>query len=125
MYFTVNTAIVNYLDNLNETLQFPILLNWTTLEQTLPISLQSFDFNLDFLKALKDFAHQFWHKKEIFDLQERNNNGLDLANKNSFFNNYAIDICSVYYYYNLIICQVTCMIFRHTKLRSLVISLAL
>ena len=38
MYFTVNTAFVNYLDNLTETLQFPVLLNWTTHKQTLPIS---------------------------------------------------------------------------------------
>ena len=29
----------------------------------------------------KDFGYQFWHKKEIFDLQEWHNNGLDLANK--------------------------------------------
>ena len=27
MYFTVNTAFVNYLDNLTESLKFPILLN--------------------------------------------------------------------------------------------------
>ena len=53
MYFTVNTAFVNYLDNLTETLKFPILLNWTTNEQTLFISLQSFDFNSDLPKAPK------------------------------------------------------------------------
>ena len=39
MYFMVNTAFVNYLDNLTESLTFPILLNITTHEQTLPISL--------------------------------------------------------------------------------------
>ena len=27
MYFMVNTAFVNYLDNLTETLEFPLLLN--------------------------------------------------------------------------------------------------
>ena len=37
MYFLVNTAFVNSLDNLTESLKFPILLNWTTLEQTLSI----------------------------------------------------------------------------------------
>ena len=68
MYFTVNTAFVNYLDNLTETLQFPVLLNWTTHKQTLPISVQSFDFNSDVLKApktLKDLVHQFWHEKNF------------------------------------------------------------
>ena len=62
MYLTVNTAFVNYLDNLTDSLKFPILLNQTTHEQTLPISLQSFDFNSDLQKApktVKDFVHQF------------------------------------------------------------------
>ena len=44
MYFMVNTAVVNYLDNLTESLKFPILLNWPTQEQTLPTSIQSFRF---------------------------------------------------------------------------------
>ena len=42
MYFMVNTAFVNYLDqvdNLTESLEFPILKNKTTYKQTLPISL--------------------------------------------------------------------------------------
>ena len=72
MYVTVNTAFVKCFVSLTETLQFPVLLNWTTHEQTLPISLQSFVFNLHLLKVpktLKDVVHQFWHKKEIFDLQ--------------------------------------------------------
>ena len=37
MYFMVNTDFVNYLHNLTESLKFPILLNWTTHKQTLPI----------------------------------------------------------------------------------------
>ena len=71
MYFMVKTAFVSYLDNLTESLKFPVLLNKMTHEQTLTISLQSFEFNSDLLKVpkiLKDFAHQFQHKKEIFDL---------------------------------------------------------
>ena len=73
MYFMVNTAFVNYLENLTDSLKFPILLSWTTHEQTLPISLQSFGFNSDLLKApkpLEDFVDQFWHKKEIFYLKK-------------------------------------------------------
>ena len=45
MYFTVNTAFVNYLDkfpNLTESLEFPIIRNKTTFEQILPISLNVF-----------------------------------------------------------------------------------
>ena len=40
MHFMVNTAFVNYLDqidNLTELLEFPILTDKTTFEQTLPI----------------------------------------------------------------------------------------
>ena len=37
MYFTVNTVFVNHLDNLTESLKFPILPNTTTHEQTLPM----------------------------------------------------------------------------------------
>ena len=42
MYFTVNTAFVNYLDkfpNLTESLEFPKIRTKTTFEQTLPIYL--------------------------------------------------------------------------------------
>ena len=52
----MNTAFVNCLDNLTKTLEFPILLNWTTHKQTLPISLQYFDFNSHLLKALQGFC---------------------------------------------------------------------
>ena len=94
----VNTVFVNYLDNLTESLKFPISLNRTThMNRYNTISLQSFEFNSDLLQApktLNDFVHQFQHKKEFFYLQERhnNNNSLDLANKDSFFNYYTLDI---------------------------------
>ena len=53
MYFIVNTAFVNYLDNLTKPLKFPILLNRTTHMQTSPISLQSFEFDSDLLTGPK------------------------------------------------------------------------
>ena len=48
MYFTVNTAFVNYLDklpNLTESLKFPMIKNKTSFEQSLPISLNISKFN--------------------------------------------------------------------------------
>ena len=77
---------------------------------------------------LKDFVHQFQHKREISDLQERHsNNDLDLANKNSFFNNYTVDIIL---FVTAIISLVGTaivmyMLCKHMKPNSLVISLAL
>ena len=71
MYFIDNTGFVNNLDsldNLTDSMQFLILLNRTIYEQTLPISLTSFEFIFELLKApetLKDCVHQFWPKKKI------------------------------------------------------------
>ena len=53
MYFTVNTAFMHYFDNLTNALEAHILQDWTTYEQVLPISLQTFDFNSKLLEASK------------------------------------------------------------------------
>ena len=80
MYFTVNTAFVNYLDtfsNLTESLKFPIIKNRTTFEQTLPISLHIPKFDSPLLTAssnLKEFINSYTNHKESFDLQERHDN---------------------------------------------------
>ena len=99
MYFMLNTAFVNYLDSLDILtgyLKFPILMNRTTFEQTLPISMNLSKFDSELLTSpmtLKDFVDQYHHKKENFDLQERHiNTELVIPNKHFFFNNYTIDI---------------------------------
>ena len=80
MYFTVNTAFINYLDqfsNPTESIEFPITRNKTTFEQTLPICLNVSKFDSHLLTAssgLKEFIHQYTNKKEIFDLKERHDN---------------------------------------------------
>ena len=69
MYVTVNTAFVNYFDNSTDSLEVPILQTCTTHEQILLISLQSFEFDSNLLKApkmFKDFVYQFQHKKKKF-----------------------------------------------------------
>ena len=77
MYFTVNSVFVNYLDqfpNLTESLEFLIIRNKTTFEQTLPISLNASKFDFTLLTAsnsLKYFIHQYTHDKKNFNLQER------------------------------------------------------
>ena len=98
MYFTVNTAFVNYLDkfpNLTESLEFPIIKNKTTFEQTLPISLNISKFDPTLLTAssdLKEFINSNTNCKEIFDLQERQDNMELNINKNFFSENYIMDI---------------------------------
>ena len=77
MYFMVNTASVYYLDqidSLTEALEFSVLKNKTTFEQTLPISLNISKFDSELLTAprtLKDIIYQYNHQKEIFDLPKR------------------------------------------------------
>ena len=98
MYFTVNTAFINYLDqfqNLTESLEFTIIKNKTTFKQTLPISLNVSKFDSTLLTAsssLKGYIHQYTHDKEIFNLQERHDNTKLTTYKKIFSENYIIDI---------------------------------
>ena len=133
MYFMVDTAFVNYLDeftNLTESLEFLIIKNKTTFKQTLPISLNVSKFDSDILTAprnLKDFICQHSGKKEIFDLKERHVTSDLTTNKNFFSNNYIVDI---FLFITAIISLLVTisaiyLLCKHKKLRTLVASLAL
>ena len=71
MYFKVNTAFVKYLDkfpNLTESLEFPVVKEKTTFEQTLPISLNISKFDPTLLMAsrnLKEFINSYTNHKDI------------------------------------------------------------
>ena len=97
----VNTSFVNYQNkfaNLTKSREHPLIKNKTTFEQTLPISLNMSKFDSDLLTSprnLKRFIHQYNHKKEIFDLNERHDKSIvsDLTtNKNFFSLNYIVDV---------------------------------
>ena len=98
MYLAVNTAFINDLDcfpNLTESLEFPIIMNKTTFEEVLPISLNITKFDTTLLTAssdLKEFIHKYANNKEIFDLQERHGSMELNTNRNFFSENYIIDI---------------------------------
>ena len=54
MYFTVNLAFLDHLEEFTETvIDTPIDRNWTHEKQQLPISLESFEINSSLLQALK------------------------------------------------------------------------
>ena len=53
MHFTVNLAFMNYFDDILENLGKQILLNWTTQEQILPISLETFEISPNLINAPK------------------------------------------------------------------------
>ena len=70
-------------------------MNKTTFEQTLPISLNISKFDSELLTAprnLEDFIHQYNHKKEIFDLNERHDTMNLSTNKKFFSNTYTVDV---------------------------------
>ena len=100
MYFTVNNAFTNYLNefNLMEELEVPILTNKSTSKITLPIFLNESTFDDTLLSApltLKEYITQYKCDKEIFDLKERHDiDELDteFASKNFFTNNFIIDV---------------------------------
>ena len=124
-------AFFNYFDNLTDSLNTPILQNWTTQEKILPIYLQSVEFNSSLLqmpKMLTDFIHQYKCKKEIFDLQKGHVDGNSFgSNKNSIFNSYIIDIflfitVLIFLIFTTIVVYLGC---KHANLKSLVTSIAL
>ena len=98
MYFIVNTAFINYLDqfpNLTESVEFTIIKNKTSFEQILPISLNFSIFDHTLLTAssdLKEFIYQYTNDKEIFDLKERHDRTELNTNKNFLSDNYIVDI---------------------------------
>ena len=132
MYFTVNTAFINYLDQfsyLTEPLEFPIIKSKITFEKPLPISLNGSKFDSNLLTASndsKDFIHQYTHHKEIFDLQEGHNTEL-ITNKHFFSDKYVIDIF-LFIAVILSLLATTLKIYllcKHKKLRMLMTSLVL
>ena len=74
MYFTVNLAFMDYLEQLNETLTTPINRNWMKAKQPIPISLDSFPINPKLMHTpimLKDFMEHYQENK--MTIIEQNN----------------------------------------------------
>ena len=134
MYFTVNIAFTNYLDefNLTEEVSMPIIANKSTLEITLPVFLNKSKFDESLLPApltLKECIAQYKLDKEIFDLKERHDIDVsenEFTNKN-FFNSKIVKIFKFMVAIISIIAPVITIyaICKYNKLRVLVTSLAL
>ena len=134
MYFTVNTAFVNYFDifpNLMEYPKFPIIKNRTTFKQTLPISLNISKFDKALQTAstdLKQFINSYTKQKEIFDLQESHDDNMKLStNKNVYPDNYIVDnFMFISAVISLLATTLTVyLLCKHKKLGPLITSLVL
>ena len=89
MYITVNLAFVDYLVQLNVTLNIPINSNWTNVKQPIPISLDSFQINPKLMHAsimLKDFMEQYWENRMTVTRQENSNSKFQ-----KFINSFLVD----------------------------------
>ena len=53
MHFTINLAFMNYFDDIIEELGIPLLRNWTTQEQILPLLIETFEISPNLLNAPK------------------------------------------------------------------------
>ena len=73
MYFMVNLAFLDYLEQLNETIATPINRNWTSAKQPIPISLDSFQVSSKLMHVpimLKDFTQQYQENRITFSRQK-------------------------------------------------------
>ena len=118
--------------NLTESLDFPVIKNKTTFEETLPISLNIPKFDKLLLSAstdLKDFINSYTKHKKIFDLQESHNSDSTESNTNKNFlsDNYIVDIFMfISAVISLLAINLKCICYdKHRKLRVLIASLVL
>ena len=90
MYFIVNLASVDYLEQLNETITMPINRNWTSVKQSIPISLDSFQLNSKLMHMpvmLKDFIEQYQENRITATKQES-----PTSKFRTFINSFLIDM---------------------------------
>ena len=96
MHFTINLAFVNYFDDIIEELGIPILRNWTTQEQILPLSIETFEISPNLLnapKTLRGLAIQYQNKRNILDKKEQElEKTKETLEFKSFLNSFLADI---------------------------------
>ena len=73
MFFIVNLAFLDHLEELIEVINTPIDRNWMHEKQSLPISLESFEINSSLLQApktLRDYIKQYQEHSKKLHLQK-------------------------------------------------------
>ena len=128
MFFTVNLAFLDHLQNLPEVLDTPIDRNWMHDKQILPISLESFEINSSLLQAPKTL------KGYIQQLQEHNKKlhvnispHMSKSNFKGFISSFIADIIG---FVTALLTIITALVViyivtRHSKLKTLVANIAL
>ena len=131
MHFTINLAFVNYFDDIKEGLGIPVSQNWTTQEQILPLSIETFEISPNLLNALKtlpDLAIQYQNKRKILDKKDQE---LDKTKENlefkSFLNSFLADILlfSAALVTMIITLVIVYIMYGKSKLKALVTNIAM
>ena len=125
MYFTVNLAFVDYLDELNSTINTPINRNWTSVTQPLPVSLKSFQLNSKLMHAsvmLRDFIDQYQENRITATKWESPTSKFRLF-LNSFLIDMLVFIAAILTVFIIFI--IIYIITGQSKLKALVASMAL
>ena len=90
MYFTVNLAFIEYLEQLNESITTSINRNWTNAKQPIPISLDSFQVSSKLMHApimFKDFMEQYQENSVPVTKQENPKSKFRM-----FINSFLVDM---------------------------------
>ena len=128
MFFTVNLAFLDHLENLPEVLDTPIDRNWMHEKQMLSLSLESFEINSSLLQApktLKGYIQQLQeHSKK---LHVNVSPHMTKSNIKGFISSFIADIIDFVVALLTIITAlvVIYIVTRHSKLKSLVANIAL
>ena len=128
MFFTVNLAFLDHLEDLTEVLDTPIDRNWTHDKQILPISLESFEVNSSLLQAprtLKNYIKQYQEhtKKSQIKVSSHKTN----SNFKGFISSFIVDIIG---FGTALLTIITALVViyivtGHSKLKTLVTNIAL
>ena len=125
MYFTVNLAYEDYLEELNETITMLINRNWTSLKQSLPVFLESFQLNSKLMHApvmLRHFIEQYQENRITATKWES-----PTSKFRSFINSFLIDmlVFIVAIMIVFIIFVIIYIVTGKSKLKALVATMAL
>ena len=128
MFFTVNLAFLDHLEDLSEVLDTPIDRNWMHDKQILPISLESFEINSSLFqvpKTLKDYFKQLQEHNKKFHV-----NMSPYTTKSNFKDFISSFIADIIGFAAALLAIITALVViyivtAHSKLKTLVANIAL
>ena len=129
--FYSDLAFMNYFEDILDNLGKHISLDWTTQEQILPISLQTFEISPNLINAPKtlwDLAVQYRNKRNILDQKEQNSDKPENHSKfQTFLNSFLADVLifTAALITLIIMLIIIYILYGQSKLKALVMNIAM